>query len=77
LKSLLGRPRFDLGAIFFSDLEALGCKDRFGLRRQDLVNHSGHSTTSCGFELAPTTKSANLPLAIQLEGAAWTSGKTK
>jgi DNA-binding MarR family transcriptional regulator len=30
-----------------------------------LVNHFGHSTTSCGFALAPTTKSANLPLAIQ------------
>jgi hypothetical protein len=50
---------------------------RFGLRDQDLVNHFGHSTTSCGFELALTTKSANLPLAIQLEGAAWISPITK
>jgi hypothetical protein len=63
--------------IFSVPRKALPERDRFGLRRQDLVNHSGHSTTSCGFELAPTTKSANLPLAIQLEGAAWTSGKTK
>jgi hypothetical protein len=51
--------------------------DRFGLRGQDLVNHFAPSTTSCGFELALTTKSANLPLAIQLEGAAWSSAKIK
>jgi hypothetical protein len=51
--------------------------DRFGLGRQDLVNHFGHSTTSCGFALAPNTKSANLALAIQLEERAWTSGRTK
>jgi hypothetical protein len=52
-------------------------KDRFGSRPQDLVNHFGHSTTSCGFALAPTTKSANLPLAIQSGRSAWNSVKTK
>jgi len=52
-------------------------KDRFGFFHQDLVNHFGHSTTSCGFELAPTTKSANLPLAIQSGRSAWNWVRTK
>src|SRR5690606_22207632 len=51
--------------IFSVSGKALPEADRFGLSHQDLVNHFGHSTTSCGFALAPTTKSANLPLAIQ------------
>jgi DNA-binding MarR family transcriptional regulator len=51
--------------IFSEARNAKSDKDRFGFFHQDLVNHSAPSTTSCGFVLAPTTKSANLPLAIQ------------